>query len=171
MRRLLLPAAMVVLASCTSSEDFTPTAPSPDNTVPSIGGTYTSATFWRIELTTPEQVLNTFICNGTVTITNQIGDNFSGSFLILDPACGAAFRGAVVNGVLQRDGSITFELAFSDGTTNFVTGAFDGCTYVSGATGMTGTLNGNALQAEARTELDCVPDGRVSQLIRITGSR
>jgi hypothetical protein len=169
MRRLLLLPALLLIASCNTNEDPTPTAPSPGNTIPTIGGTYSSPGMWRLELNLPDEQ-TVFMCAGSLTIGNQVGDNFSGSFLILDPNCGSPFRGDVVNGVYRSDGTVTFELTFSDASTNFITGAF-GCAYVSGATAITGTLIDTRLEGEARTELDCGADGRASQLIRLGGNR
>jgi hypothetical protein len=169
MRQLvLLP--MILLIACTSSNDeFTPTTPSPGTTIPTIGGTYSSPAMWRFELTSAAEQ-STLNCAGSLTIGTQIGDSFSGTFLILDNACGAAFSGVVAAGVYRTDGGVTFDLNFAETGTNFVAGAF-GCTYASGDRSMTGTLIGTRLQAEARTELDCVPDGRVTQVMRLAGDR
>ena len=168
MRRLLLFPALLLLATCTTSEDFTPTTPGPGNTIPTIGGTYSSPTMWHFELALPGEPL-LLDCSGSLTISNQIGDDFSGTFVILDDACGAAFPGNVANGVLRADGGVSFELTFSAANINFVTGAF-GCTYISGDTLMTGTLVGNRLEAIARTEVDCT-GVRAMQVMRLAGNR
>jgi hypothetical protein len=111
-----------------------------------------------------------FTCAGSLTIATQIGNSFSGTYLILDPNCGAQFGGSVIEGVLRPDGNVTFELTFANGAANFLAQAF-GCTYVSGDRIFRGTLIGTRLEVEGRTQLDCVPEGRVSQFVRLAGDR
>ena len=124
---------------------------------------------WQFELTAAAGV-EAFTCAGSLTIAMQIGDSFSGTYLILDPNCGAQFGGQVANGTLQTDGTVTFELTFASGAANFLAQAF-GCTYVSGDRILRGTLIGTRLEVQGRTELDCVPDGRVTQVVRLAGNR
>ncbi len=170
MYRLLLIFLLCLGAACNSTEDLTPTDPSPGGTIPTIGGTYSSPTMWSIELAgTGAQ--ETFSCAGSVTVASQIGDSFSGTFLIRDDACGGVFAGTFVNGVLRTDNTVSFELLFADGTLNFLASGV-GCTYVSGDRIMNGTLVGTRLEGLARTELDCpAPLGRTSQTVRIGGNR
>jgi hypothetical protein len=170
MHRLLLIVLLSLVAACNSTEDFTPTEPSPGSTIPTIGGTYSSPTMWRFELV-GASAQEVFSCAGSVTIGTQIADSFSGTFLIRDDACGGAFAGTMVNGIFRTDNTVGFELLFADGTLNFLASGV-GCTYVSGDRILAGTLVGTRLEAQARTELDCpAPLGRATQTVRIDGNR
>lgn len=170
MSRVALFAVLLLAAGCNSTENPTPTEPSPGSTIPTIGGTYSSPAMWRFELTgTGGQ--EAFSCAGSVTIGTQVADSFSGSFQIRDDACGGLFVGTIVNGVLRVDNTVSFEPLFADGTLNLLASGV-GCTYVSGDRIMSGTLVGTRLEAQARTELECPqPLGRTIQIIRIDGNR
>lgn len=170
MPRVVLLAVVLLAAACNSTDDPTPTDPSPGSTIPTIGGTYSSPTMWQFDLTgTGGQ--EAFTCAGSVTIGTQVADSFSGSFQIRDDACGGLFPGTIVNGVFRPNNTVAFEPLFADGTLNLLASAV-GCTYVSGDRIMNGTLVGMRLEAQARTELDCpAPLGRTIQLVRIDGNR
>ena len=167
MYRLIAISVALGLAACSSNDDFTPTPPGAP-TVPTIGGTYSAPEMWRLELTFPDQQVN-FVCAGGITITSQVGTDFSGTFFIRDNSCGD-IGGTVTEGTLDTDGRVTFGLTVPGTNTNFLTAAF-GCTYVSGDQMVTGTLVGNQLQGEARTVMDCVPEGRGTLVLRLAGGR
>ena len=173
MYRLLPILALAACLACNSSDDFTPTEPSPGSSIPTLGGTYSSPTLWVFEFT-PASGGRTITCAGTFTIATQVGESFNGTYQIADDACGGRFPGTFVNGVWRADTTVTFELLFADGTQNFLASAF-GCTYVSGDRVMNGTLVGNHLEAQGRTEVDCPPtavvSGRATQVVRIAGNR
>jgi hypothetical protein len=173
MYRLLPILALAACLACNSGDDFTPTDPSPGSSIPTLGGTYSSPALWSFQLTTPSDT-ESFTCAGTFTIATQVGESFNGTYQIADDACGGRFAGTFINGVWRVDTTVTFELLFADGTLNFLAGAF-GCTYVSGDRVMNGTIVGNRLEAQGRTELDCpataIVAGRASQVVRITGNR
>jgi hypothetical protein len=173
MYRLLPILALVASLGCNSSDDFTPTEPSPGGSIPSIGGTYTSPTMWQFTLTAPTSTVS-LTCAGSLTIATQIGESFNGTYLISDAACGQ-FAGTFANGVWRSDNTVTLELQFADGTMNFLAQLF-GCTYVSGDRAMNGTLVGRQLDTQARTELDCNLSqsnliGRTTQVVRLAGNR
>jgi hypothetical protein len=167
MYRLPVIFVALALAACSSNDDFTPTAPG-GPTVPTIGGTYSAPDMWRFELTLPDQQIN-ITCGGGITIATQVGNDFSGTFFIRDNSCGD-IGGTVTEGALENDGRVTFGLTVEGSNPNFLTAAF-ACTYVSGDQVLNGTLVGNQLQAEARTVMDCVPEGRGTLLLRLAGSR
>ena len=168
MRRLLLLLPLLVFAACSSDEDFTPTTP-PGPSIPTIGGTYSSQTMWRFNLTSPTQQTE-FTCNGGLTIANQIGTNFSGTFFISDSNCsGSIISGSVVGGSLQSDGVVSFELTLPGPESTFMTAAF-GCTFVSGDRVVTGTLVNNQLTGESRTVMNC-SDGQNTLVLRLSGTR
>lgn len=167
MYRLLAISLVLGLAACSSNDDFTPTTPG-GPTVPTIGGTYSAPEMWRFELTFPDDQIN-FICAGGITIATQVGNDFSGTFFIRDSSCGD-LGGTVSDGSLENDGRVSFGLTVPGTDPNFITAAF-GCTYVSGDQILNGTLVGNQLTAEARTVMDCVPEGRGNLLLRLAGSR
>lgn len=166
MRRLLAMTLALALAACSGNDDFTPTQPG-GPTVPTIGGTYSAPDMWRFELTLPDQQIN-LTCAGGITIATQVGNDFSGTFFIRDVNCGE-LGGTVTGGTLQNDGRVTFGLTVGTDS-NFITAAFN-CTYVSGDQVVNGTLAGNQLQAEARTVMDCVPEGRGTLVLRLSGAR
>jgi hypothetical protein len=173
MNRLLPILALAGCLACNSSDDLTPTDPSPGGSIPTIGGTYTSPTLWQFQLTTATGNED-FSCAGTFTIATQVGESFNGTYQIADESCGGRFVGTFVNGLWRPDTTVTFELLFADGTANFLASAF-GCTYVSGDRVMNGTLVGTRLEAQARTEIDCpataIVAGRATQVIRLAGNR
>ena len=165
MRRLFSAVLLLLcVTSCSSDDDFTPTTPSGPS-IPSIGGTYSASPMWRFELTSAAPNV-TFLCAGGLTITTQVGTNFSGTFFVSDPNCGS-FGGTVVNGVLNGT-AITFELA-TPGSDFFV--STFGCTYVSGDRLLTGTLISNRLEAQQRTVMDCGTDGIVNLLMQVGGTK
>jgi hypothetical protein len=170
MSRIITFAVLLLAVACNSTENPAPTEPSPGSTIPTIGGTYSSDTMWRFELTgTGDQ--DTLVCAGSVTIGTQIADSFNGTFQIRDDSCGGLFAGTIVNGVLRTDNTVTFEPLFADGTLNLLASGV-GCTYVSGDRVLNGTLIGTRLEAQGRTELDCPqPLGRTIQLVRVDGNR
>jgi hypothetical protein len=167
MYRLLVIPLALGLASCSSTDDFTPTPPG-GPIIPSIGGTYSAPDMWRFELTSESAPIN-LACDGGVTIGTQVGNDFSGTFFIRDNTCGTV-GGAVTEGVLQTNGAVSFGLTVEGTDSNFLTAAF-GCTYVSGDRVVNGTIVGNQLQAEARTVMDCVPEGRSTLLVRLAGAK
>lgn len=169
MRRLLslLLLPLMAVAACSSDEDFTPTEPSGPS-IPTIGGTYSSDTMWRFELASAAGP-QTFSCGGGITIANQLGTTFSGTFFFRDPSC-AGVVGNVENGMLQTDGAVTFDLTVGGANPNFLTAAF-GCTFVSGDRGLRGTLRNDQLAAEATTVMDCGTDGIVTLVLRLSGTR
>ena len=174
MYRLLPIFALAACLACNGGDDFTPTEPSPGSSIPTIGGTYSSPTLWQFTVTTAT-ANQTLTCAGTFTIATQVGESFNGTYQIADEACGARFPGTFVNGVWRPDTTVTFELLFADGTANFLASAL-GCTYVSGDRVMNGTLVGTRLEAQARTEIDCPPQGalvagRATQVVRLAGNR
>ena len=175
MYRLLPIFALAACLAC-NGDDLTPTEPSPPGgSIPTIGGTYSSPTLWQFTLTsaTANQSLT---CAGTFTIATQVGESFNGTYQIADESCGGRFAGTFVNGVWRPDTTVTFELLFAEGSANFLASAF-GCTYVSGDRVMNGTLVGNRLEAQARTEIDCpagiglAVTGRATQVVRLAGNR
>jgi hypothetical protein len=109
-------------------------------------------------------------CAGSLTVRTQVGNTFTGSFLVQDESCGQV-SGNVDAGTLTADGTVSFGLSIAGGTNpNFILAAF-GCTYVSGDMRLTGTLRGTQLEASSTTVMDCPRDGRVSLSIRLAGSR
>lgn len=171
MRRTLMTLLPVVAlaAACSDNQSFTPTTPG-GSTIPSIGGTYASPEMWRFERI-PESTGTpiALTCGGTLTIATQVATSFTGTFQVLEP-CGQ-IQGTVNSGTLRTDGAVTFGLGWSSPDPNFLTAAF-GCTYVSGDTVLTGTISGNALQAQSTTVMECPsPGGRMTLNVRITGSR
>jgi hypothetical protein len=168
MRRLLcLLPVLLVWTGCSTSEDFTPSGPSGPS-IPTIGGTYSSSTMWRFELASAAEQ-NTFTCAGGVTIATQVGNDFSGTFFIRDANCGD-LGGNVTGGTLQSNGTVAFFLTVPQTDPNFITWAF-GCTYVSGDRGVAGTLVGTQLDVQSRTVMDCGPDGQVTLVMRLSGTR
>ncbi len=167
MRRLLLILPLLAVAACSSDDDFTPPG-TPPTTIPTIGGTYSSPTMWTFDLTSASGQ-NAFTCSGGVTIANQVGTMFSGSFFIADPACGS-ISGSVASGSFAADGSISFELTVPGSNPNFLTAAF-ACTYVSGDRIVTGTLVDRQLDVQARTVMNCGQEGEVTLNLRLSGSR
>lgn len=168
MRRLSLLLPLLLFAACSSDEDFTPPTSPPGSSIPTIGGTYNSPTMWQLERTRPagpEQ----FICAGGVTIANQIGTNFSGTYFISDTNCASGvISGSVVGGTLQADGSVSFELTLGS-ESPFMSAVF-GCTYVSGDRIVNGTIINKQLTAESRTVMDC-SDGQSTLVMRLSGAR
>lgn len=167
MRRLLLLLPLLLTLGCSTDDDFTPTDPGGGTFIPTIGGTYSSPTLWRFTKTgpTPEE----FICAGGITIANQVGFNFSGTFFLSDPGCGS-FGGAVTGGSFTSEGTITFELAVEGSSDpNFLLAAF-ACTYVSGDRILTGTLVGSQLEVQATTVMEC-QNGVHTLVTRISGMR
>jgi hypothetical protein len=150
MRRALIALPLLVAAACGDSDSVAPGPPT-GPTIPSIGGTYTSATMWRFEQVRVSGGSETLDCAGGLTIANQLGESFSGTFFVNDASCGSA-GGNVVAGTLRADGAVTFGL--TSGTSNFLTAAF-ACTYISGDTTVAGTLVGNTLQARSSTLMNC----------------
>jgi len=173
MYRFLPILALLGCLACNGDDDFIPTEPSPGGSIPTIGGTYTSPTLWQFQLTSTTEN-ESFSCAGTFTIASQVGETFNGTYQIADESCGGRFVGTFVNGLWRPDTTVTFELLFAEGTANFLAAAF-GCTYVSGDRVMNGTLVGNQLEAQARTELDCpataLVAGRATQVVRLVGNR
>jgi hypothetical protein len=167
MRRLLLLLPLLLFAACSSDEDFTPTTP-PGPSIPTIGGTYNSPTMWQLNRTRPggpEQ----FVCAGGITIANQIGTNFSGTYFIADANCASGvISGSLVGGTLETDGSVSFELTLGS-ESPFMSAVF-GCTYVSGDRIVNGTIVNNQLTAESRTVMDC-SDGQNTLVMRLSGTR
>jgi hypothetical protein len=167
-RRVLMAVPLLVAVACSESESPAPGPPT-GPTIPSIGGTYASSSMWRFEQNRvsggPQPPLT---CAGGLTIANQLGESFSGTFFVSDPACGSA-GGNVVAGTLRSDGTVTFGLTSGDG--NFLTAAF-GCTYVSGDTVMTGTLVGNDLQARSSTVMTCPnAGGELTLNVNLAGTK
>lgn len=165
MRRLILILPLAAVLACSTDDDFTPIEPG-GPTVPTIGGTYSSPTLWRFTKTGPSP--EEFICAGGVTIANQVGFSFSGTFFLSDPGCGNV-SGNVAAGSFTTDGSITFELMVAGQDPNFLTAAF-ACSYVSGDRGVTGTLVGNQLDVQATTVIEC-QDGVHTLVTRVSGTR
>jgi hypothetical protein len=168
MRRLCLFVLMLGLPACSSDETFDPTGPS-GPTIPSIGGTFSSANMYRFEKGGPQP--QTFECTGALTIGTQIATAFTGTFLINDPQRCGNIEGMVTDGTYLADGTISFGLTVAGANPNFLTAAFN-CTYVSGDQVLRGTLIGTELQAEALIMMDCGPDqGIVSLHTGVMGSR
>ena len=168
MRRLLCLVFLLLVAACSTDEDFTPTPPTGPS-IPTIGGTYSSSMMWRFDLTSAAAPTG-FNCAGGVTIANQVGTSFSGTFFINDTNCGN-LTGTVTGGTFDvATGAVSFELTSAGSDPNFITSAF-GCTYVSGDRGVTGTLVGNQMDVRARTVMDCGPDGLVTLDLQISGTR
>lgn len=166
MRRLLLILPLLAAAACSSDDDFTPpVAPGPS--IPTIGGTYNSPSMWQFDFTSPEGQ-QVFSCAGGVTIANQVGTTFSGTFFIADPNCGN-LSGAVASGIFDTTGAISFELTVDGSDPNFLTAAF-GCTYVSGDRILSGTLIGTQLDVGARTVMTCT-EGQSTLVVRLSGAR
>jgi hypothetical protein len=160
--------AMLVAACGGSGNSFTPGVPSGPS-IPSIGGVYASPSMWHFDYTrVSDNQFSPLTCAGSLTVRNQTGNTFSGSFLIQDDSCGQV-PGSVDGGTLAADGSVSFALGYTGGT-NFILAAF-GCTYVSGDTRLTGAIHGAQLDASSTTLMDCPNDGRVSLNIRASGSR
>ena len=167
MRRLLCVLPLLFLVACDTDENFTPTPPSGPS-IPTIGGTYSSPTMWRFDLTLASTP-NGFNCAGGVTITNQVGVSFSGTFFIMDSGCGN-LSGTVTGGTLDpATGAVSFELTSPGPDPNFITAAF-GCTFVSGDRVVTGTLIGDQLDVRARTVMDCA-EGQATLDLHLSGTR
>lgn len=164
MRRLLCVLALLFVAACDTDEDFNPTPPTGPS-IPTIGGTYSSSTMWQFT----QSPLGVFNCAGGVTITNQIGTSFTGTFFLRDSGCGD-LSGSVTDGTIDTSGAVSFGLATPGTGANFPVSAF-GCTYVSGDRVMTGTLIGNQLDVQARTEMDCGASGPATLVLRLSGTR
>lgn len=164
MRRLCLVLLLIGLPACSNDETFDPVGPS-GPTVPSIGGTFTSANMFHFERSDGM----VFDCTGALTIGTQIATSFSGTFVINDPERCGGIGGTVTSGTFSTDGTISFALTSAGAEPVFVASAF-GCTYVSGDRLMTGTLTGNDLRAESRTMINC-STGVLSVLARVAGSR
>jgi hypothetical protein len=167
MRRFYCLITLICLTACSTDDDFTPVTPG-GPTIPTIGGTYSSSTMWRFDYA-PSTGSEIFTCAGGITISTQVGNDFSGTFFISDAGCGN-LGGTVTGGQLQTDGTVTFNLTVEATDPNFLTWAF-GCTYVSGDRGMTGTLTGNQLRTQARLVMDCPQDGRVNLFVQLDGTR
>jgi hypothetical protein len=161
---------MLVAACGGSGNSFTPGAPSGPS-IPSIGGVYASSSMWHFDRTrVSDNQFFPLTCAGSLTVRNQTGNTFSGSFLIQDDSCGQV-PGSVDGGTLAADGSVSFALGYTGGSNqNFILAAF-GCTYVSGDTRLTGSIHSAQLDASSTTLMDCPNDGRVSLNIRASGSR
>jgi hypothetical protein len=168
MRRLLLLIPLVLTVACSSDEDFTPPTTPPGSSIPTIGGTYNSSTMWQLDRTTPtgpEQ----FICAGGITIANQIGTSFSGSFFLADANCApGVISGSLVGGTLQAGGAVSFELTLGS-ESPFMSAVF-GCTYVSGDRIVNGTIVDNQLSAQSTTVMAC-QDGQSTVVMKLSGTR
>ena len=173
MYRLLSILVLLGSLACNGDDDFIPTEPSPGGSIPTIGGTYSSPTMWRFQLTSATDS-DDFTCAGSLTIASQVGESFNGTYQIADEACGGRFAGTFINGVWRPDNTVTFEMQFAEGTANFLTSAF-GCTYVSGDRVMNGTLVAGRLEGQTRTELTCnlvgSHVGPTTQVVRVGGNR
>lgn len=154
-------------SACGEDTPFVPTTPT-GPVIPTIGGTYSSPTMWRFELAW-EGGSSVFTCAGSLTIANQLGTTFSGTYIVDDPNCGR-ISGTVTSGTLASNGDVTFALNVAAPDPNLLTFAF-GCTYVSGDQVVSGTLVGSQLQAGSRTVMDCTREGRSTMTLRIAGSR
>jgi hypothetical protein len=167
---LALALALILGSACNSDDGFVPTNPEGPS-IPSIGGTYTSNTMWRFELTrASDGVQNLVICGGTFTVGTQVGTTFTGSWQLLDPAC-ASLSGRVTDGTFTSTGAVTFGLSSGASDPNFLISAF-ACTYVSGDMVLTGTISANQLNAQSSTVLDCPQQGgRNTLAVRVTGAR
>jgi len=166
MRRLILLLPLVLMLACATDDDFTPTDPGGPS-IPTIGGTYSSSTMWRFTLTGPTP--QDFTCAGGVTIANQVGLNFSGTFFLSDPSCGN-IAGVVAGGSFTTGGAVMFELIVEGASDpNFLIAAF-ACTYVSGDRVVTGTLMNNQLEVQATTVMQC-SDGTYTLATRVSGTR
>ena len=168
MRRLLLLLPLVLCAACSSDDDLTTPTP-PTGSVPTIGGTYNSPTMWRFDRTLPTGNQQ-FICSGGITIANQIGTSFSGTFFIADSNCAPqVISGSLINGTLQTDGSVSFELTLPGTEPPFMSAVF-GCNYVSGDRVVNGTLANNQLTARTSTDMECQA-GPSTVVMQVSGAR
>ena len=169
-RGLTLALALVLGSACNNDNGFVPTTPEGPS-IPSIGGTYTSNTMWRFELTrASDGVQNLVICGGAFTVGTQVGTTFTGSWQLIDPAC-ASLSGRVVDGAFTSTGTVTFGLSSDAADPNFLLSAFS-CTYVSGDTVLTGTISTTQINAGSSTVMDCPQQGgRNTLVVRVTGAR
>lgn len=173
MYRLLVITLVLGLASCSNTDDFTPTTPG-GPIIPSIGGTYRAPDMWRFELTPTGAPIN-LTCAGGLTIGTQVGNDFSGTWFIADDNCGNA-GGAVTAGTLQTNGAVSFGLELQGTDPNLLTALASAlvrasCTYVSGDRVVTGTIVGSQLQANSRTSVDCGTAGPATFVLRLAGGR
>jgi hypothetical protein len=110
-------AVMMILGAIGCGGNSTPAVPSP--VYPNVLGTYSSRQFLVTEITLPPGSGGS-TCPGSMTISVQTGDRFSGSF-ILQPCVttsgdvGAISSGTVVDGAIRLDGGVTFSFQFQGG--------------------------------------------------------
>jgi hypothetical protein len=161
-----------------------PSAPSTP-TVPQIAGTYAGPTTdTSISPPTPTPLWTTKFfrardnrpffsfggCSGTVVL-QQTGSTFTGSFT-QGGTC-AEVSGAVTNGTIRSDGTVTFSLA-GPASDPLAWTTFAGCSAaIAGTMDFSGTVTNGLLDASFAHDaiIDCPKDGSVTVNVHLRGTR
>jgi hypothetical protein len=165
---IALIAALALLACGGGGGGNSPSEPG----APNVTGTYSSATFWRLQLTRQSDGAQLFqLCPGSLTIASQAGSSFAGSFTMLASSTCSPSSGSVVNGSVRGDAGVSFGLAFPGQDPNNLY-ALTGCTRASGDSLLNGSAAGGVLQASAVAVLNCPPPSNTVRVdLAVSGSR
>lgn len=142
---------LLILTAC-GGGDAGPTEP----TIPNIQGSYGGT--WNLTLTNQNTGESASLsCPGSVTISSQSDDSFSGSYLIdAGGDCDTSDSGNVA-GTVRTDGGVNLGLGSASGSTADFED-ITGCTYTGGDNQLTGSVSGGSMSIDAEFFSDC-PDG------------
>ncbi len=165
MRRLALAGVLCVTAACGGSSDG-PTSPSPQ--VPSIGGVYSSSSFWQIRLVrTADGATANLNCIGTMSVT-QSGSAFSGSFTQGAPC--DTLSGNITQGAIRSDGGVSFGITVPGADPNAFN-ALTGCVATAAGSQFNGIVSNRTMDASVSMVLNCPDEGQVTLTLRALGTR
>lgn len=140
---------------------------------PNLRGTFAGT--WSLTFTNTSTGQSfSAVCPGTVTVSSQSGESFSGSFIIQGSGgCTETVTGTV-SGAIRVDGGLNFGIQIPGGNPNEFED-ITGCQFQSGDQQFNGTLSGNTLSVSASALYLCPNNqGGVVQLrvvVGFTGSR
>ena len=160
-------AALLSLAMGCEGEGGSPTDPGAGTA--NVRGTYSAASMWSLTLRNSNDETVTLGCPGTLIVDQQAAGSFSGSFAVQASVDCPASSGSVVNGAVNPDASVTFQLQPTGSDSVF--GVMTGCAVVSADETFRGTIVEGRIQANAAAMVDCPTFGVLALDVRVDGSR
>jgi hypothetical protein len=149
-RALIAAIVCVVTASCSDAND-----PS----FPDLRSSYdASYRFVITDLATNR--METILCPGSMSVTSQRGESFSGSFAIQHIESGCPDDTGLVSGVVGADGKLTFRMTFSGSANNaIIEWTSEICAVTSGSDLFSGIFNSNKITASISANVRCPAGG------------
>jgi hypothetical protein len=143
---------------------------------PDVRGTYAGNAAWLTNIASPQSDISgtstTYACSGSITIDSQTGSAFSGTFSVEGPSSRCAGSGALAQGTVKGDGTLSFELPGPQGGPHPDTKQWsEACSLASDSVVYSGRLDGSDLEAARSLRYSCPKAGPVLVSVSFSGRR